>query len=173
MNKNEELLPYYEKARELLDYNPKTGIFTWAISRSSRAIKGGVAGRISNRGYRQIGISIKSKEKVISAHRLAYFICNNKLPNEAVDHINGDKLDNRIINLRSCTLQQNQFNRGCQSNSTSGFKGVSWYKRAKKWQSQIQKNGKGIHLGYFSTPKEASDVYQAKARELYGEFYRE
>ena len=54
MNKNEELLPYYEKARELLDYNPKTGIFTWAISRGSRATKGGIAGQFTAQGYWEV-----------------------------------------------------------------------------------------------------------------------
>mgnify|MGYP000232644080 CR=1 FL=1 len=168
-NKNEEFLPYYEKARETLDYNLDTGEFTRFIK--SRLIHKEM-GRINSKGYRQIGITINGKQKQIRSHRLAWFIYYGELPN-VIDHIDKNKLNNRITNLRSCTDQENNFNRGIYSNNTSGYKGVSWNKRCKKWTSHINSNGSLIRLGSFDCPKKASKAYQAKAKEIHREFYNE
>lgn len=85
-----------------------------------------------------------------------------------IDHINGNKQDNRVQNLRPCTMNQNRQNRGCQKNSKTGVKGVSV--SGKKYIAQIQKDGVEFRLGSFDTIKEASDAYDLKAFELYGEF---
>lgn len=84
------------------------------------------------------------------------------------DHINGNKLDNRKQNLRICTRQQNVWNMKISSHNTSGFKGVS--KRNNRWSASIHKNNKKIHLGYFSTAKEAAKKYNETAFEFFGEF---
>ena len=86
------------------------------------------------------------------------------------DHQNHNTLDNRQDNIRICTCQQNQRNRKPRLNLTSGYKGVSWYRRIKKWQAHIQMNGKRKHLGYFTEEKEAALAYNKIAGNIYGEF---
>jgi hypothetical protein len=88
--------------------------------------------------------------------------------NHRVDHINHDTLDNRKKNLRRCTLSQNKVNSGPQRNSTSGFKGV--YSDGDKWMAQIRKGRKLHYLGSFKDIREAALIYNAKAKELHGEF---
>ena len=87
-----------------------------------------------------------------------------------IDHINHNGLDNRRENLRICTRAENSRNRGKQKNNTSGYKGVCWYKRDKKWRAQIKKDSKKIHIGYFDIIEDAARAYDAKAKELFGEF---
>tara|TARA_R110001632_G_scaffold194731_1_gene316180 strand:+ start:270 stop:815 length:546 start_codon:yes stop_codon:yes gene_type:complete len=167
INKNEELLPYYERAKEVLNYNEQTGIFVRFIKSRNTYEEAGV---INGSGYRQISISVNGNRKILRAHRLAWFMAYGELPN-IIDHIDHNKLNNRISNLRSCTHQQNKFNQGKYSNNTSGFKGVSFRKPNKKWMAQIAQDGKIIYLGSFNCPQEASRAYEAKARELFGDYY--
>lgn len=87
-----------------------------------------------------------------------------------VDHVNRNGLDNRRENLRVCTPQQNQGNSCKQSDNTSGFKGVCWDKNKSKWRAQIYLAGKKMHVGYYETTQEAAAAYDAKARELFGDF---
>lgn len=106
------------------------------------------------------------KETNIRLHR---FILRAK-DGEHVDHINGDTLDNRRCNIRVCTPAENMRNRPIQSNSTSGYKGVSWHKHRSKWRAQIKINGRKKHLGYFDNPKDAYMAYCLAAAELHGRF---
>jgi len=93
----------------------------------------------------------KKRGKFILMHRLI-----NKTPiGFETDHLNRNKLDNRRSNLKTVTMSQNKMNTGVQSNNTSGHKGVHWFKRDRKWQVYIKKDGKRIHLGYFSNIKSA------------------
>ena len=169
INKNAELLPYYKKAKEFLNYDSETGIFTKFVKYKGTTKE---AGCIDPQGYRRISIRINGLTKNTKAHRLAWFMTYGELPN-VIDHIDGNPLNNAIKNLRSCTQQQNTFNRGAYKNNTSGYKGVYWHKMAKKFQAKIGINGKLKHLGLFNTAKEASEVYEAKAKELFGEYYSE
>jgi hypothetical protein len=89
-----------------------------------------------------------------------------------VDHINGNGLDNRMVNLRVCTAAQNSRNRKPRKGSLSGYRGVSFYKNYQKWVAQIMYDGVKYYLGYFSDPKEAALAYDAKARELHGDYAR-
>jgi len=89
---------------------------------------------------------------------------------EICDHINHNGLDNRRCNLRSVTKQQNGMNRQKNKNGSCEFKCVSYYKRYKKWKSQIQINGKRIHLGYFNTPIEGALAYDKMAKQAFGEY---
>jgi len=89
---------------------------------------------------------------------------------EHIDHINKDGLDNRLCNIRVCTNQQNQMNRGKQKNNTSGYKGVSWVNRDEKWKAHIRYDGETIYLGYFDSKEDAARAYDKKAKELYGKF---
>ena len=146
--------------KELLEYNPDTGVFTW-IKRN-----GNVAGTKNNAGY----VCIRINKKIYKAHRLAYLYMTGKFPENFIDHINHIKDDNRWVNLRDATDSQNGANRAKCKNNTSGYKGVSWNKRDKKWESKIKYMSKTIHLGKYTTPEEASEAYKKKAIELYGEF---
>jgi len=87
-----------------------------------------------------------------------------------VDHINGDGLDNRRANLRPATVAQNNMNRGFQRNSTTGFKGVNFYRRTGRWRASLGINGVTRHLGYFDSPEAAALAYDAAALAHYGEF---
>lgn len=90
-----------------------------------------------------------------------------------VDHINRDKADNRISNLRICTTQENNMNRAVSKNNQSGIKGVSYCanrNRPSKYKASIGYDGKKIFLGYYRTKEEAEEVYKQKAIELFGEY---
>jgi hypothetical protein len=93
-------------------------------------------------------------------------------PGQQVDHINGDTLDNRRVNLRLATHGQNQHNRGKYRNNKSGYKGVSWDKAAGKWRAQIKFNNKKYNLGRYHDPIEAALAYDAAAIRLHGAFAR-
>lgn len=105
--------------------------------------------------------------KTIGMHR----VITNASPGQLVDHWNGDGLYNVRQNLRVCTDGQNRANRRIQKNNKSGFKGVCWSKDKKKFHAYIT-SGNIIHLGYFNDPEAAARAYDAKARELHGEFAR-
>lgn len=92
--------------------------------------------------------------------------------NMQVDHINGDKLDNRRINLRICTHQQNQVNKNKRRVGTSKYKGVSWYSGRGKWMAQIAHMKKLVYIGLFENEEDAALAYNFKAAELHGEFAR-
>jgi hypothetical protein len=87
-----------------------------------------------------------------------------------IDHINGNKLDNRKENLRICTISQNTMNRPIQKNNTSGFKGVSHCGRGKSWRAYIKLMQKYIHIGYFKSKIEAAKAYNEAAKKYFGEF---
>lgn len=91
---------------------------------------------------------------------------------QLVDHKDGNGLNNSRSNLRPCTYSQNQWNRKLNKNSTSGFKGVSFYKPSGRWLACIRANKEYIHLGYFDTPEEASLAYYEAAIYLHGNFAR-
>jgi hypothetical protein len=107
----------------------------------------------------------KTKKKIYM-HRLIANVPSGLM----VDHINDDSLDNRRENLRVCTNAQNLVNTGKPKSNTSGFKGVSWSKFAKKYQAYISKNGKRFHLGYFDDNTTAALAYDYAAIELHGPF---
>ena len=148
----------------LFEYDKETGNLIWKIQQ--RGIrKGSIAGSVKSHGYLCVGINYKSYR----AHRLVFLMHKGYLP-KTIDHINGDRLDNRIENLRAATVGQNQHNRKTNANNTSGYKGVSWNKGCNKWLSQIKLEGKRIHLGYFDNVEEAAEVMRKAREELHGDF---
>ena len=126
---------------------------------------------INSRGY--LGVVLSSNVEVSSKqiHRLvaqAFILNLTALP--CVDHIDRNKLNNHLLNLRWCTKQENQYNRSKNKNGTSVYKGVSFHKKANKWLSRINQYGHPIHLGYFTDESEAAHAYDRKAIELFGVF---
>jgi len=103
---------------------------------------------------------------------LAWLFVHGFDPPQQIDHINGIRDDNRIANLRLATVAENSQNVGKQSNNKSGFKGVHWHARGKKFRAQIMANGKSKSLGLFHTAAEAAAAYDIAAAELHGEFAR-
>ena len=97
------------------------------------------------------------------AHRLAWFYTYGKWPNHEVDHINGNRLDNRIANLREATRSQNEF-------AAKKGKGIRWEPKRKKWLARIGVNWKQINLGRYATREEALAAYKKAAKEAFGEF---
>ena len=120
-----------------------------------------------NKFYAVTSWLINGKYRTINMHRL---ITNNKNTKMHTDHINGDGLDNRKINLRICTTSQNSMNRGLQINNTTGFKGVNYDKFSNKFRAQIRVNNIYKNLGYYIDPKDAARAYNAAAIKLHGEF---
>lgn len=106
------------------------------------------------------------------AHQLAWLLSHDEWPPRNIDHIDMDRANNRLSNLRLATPSQNGANRGRQKNNSSGLKGVAWNKGAKRWRAQIKANGKRRHLGYFDTAEEAHAAYQEAAASLFGDFAR-
>jgi hypothetical protein len=150
-----------------LNYDPDTGIFTWAVRRSGRPV-GRQAGHLKTNGY----VEIQINGFKCGAHRLAWFYVYGKWPPIETDHINGIKSDNRIANLRLSSFSQNQSNVGLRKSNTSGYKGVGWSKRKNKWKAYITINYKTMTLGYFNCPKEAHEAYCRAAFKFRGEFAR-
>ena len=91
-------------------------------------------------------------------------------PDQDVDHINGDPLDNRRANLRLCTRSQNNANTRLSSTNTSGFKGVSWFKRTGRWRAMISLENCQLGLGYYDDLIDAAHAYDGAARYFFGEF---
>ena len=158
----------FQSAFECLQYEPSTGEFFWRESPRPNVLRGATAGSVRNGGYRRIFLAGRS----YLAHRLAWFVVHGEWPSGPLDHINGNKSDNRIGNLRPCSLSENQANRTAPVTNTSGVKGVSWAKRKGKWIAKIQFGGKQTHLGYFQTIEAASAAYTAAAHRLHGSFAR-
>ena len=152
------------RLKELLHYDPDTGALTWRVAPSNCVKAGSVAGAITAYGYVQVSVD----STLHRAHRLAFLYMVGEIPPNAVDHVNGDRADNRWCNLRLATPSENQQNlRGPLSNSKSGLLGVSWHARGKKWQAQIKVDAVKHHLGCFTDKHEAHAAYLKAKAELH------
>lgn len=157
-----------EKLRETLSYDPETGEFTWMVRLSSRRMPGQSAGTPCKNGYKHISVL----GRMYYAHRLAWFYVHGEWPPECIDHINGKRSDNRIANLRLATVSQNNANSKLPCSNTSGFKGVVWLPKNRKWRAQIKRHRKMFHLGCFDSKEAAAAAYRAAAVGYHGDFVR-
>jgi len=164
-----------EILKELLHYDPDTGVFTWLYrdkkwfkkdricnSWNSRFL-GKTAGSLHPCNYLFISII----DRVYRAHRLAFLYMTGSMPPEEMDHINGIRYDNRWENIRPVNRLVNSKNTKIGCNNTSGVTGVSWSKKRRKWEANIQGNGKNVHLGMFVDIQEAA-LARKKAEAKYG-----
>ena len=156
------------RLRELLSYDPDTGVFRWRVSRPGTRGIGSIAGASDGQGYHQIGID----GRIYRDHRLAWLYMTGEWPADDVDHINRDRGDCRFANLREATRSQNNANAKRPSDNTSGYKGVSFDKRRGRWHAYISHGGRRKNLGMFDTAVAAYEARLAAAARLHGEFAR-
>ena len=150
------------RLRELLEYNPDTGVFTWRVAAHRNASSNKVAGYVGANGYRTIRVDGQG----YSAHRLAWQYTHGVPPTDSIDHINGVRDDNRIANLREATQAQNTQNRK-RPQGKNPYLGVYWYAQRNKWRAIIVLDGHSKHIGLFTTAEEARDAYLAAKKEIH------
>lgn len=161
-------LPPLAVLRQLFDYNPATGHLVWreqplswfpdarAAKSWNRLCAGEIAGSRDPRGY----VVIRIKQQRFYAHRIIWSLISGNEVTLDVDHINGDRSDNRASNLRQCSNEDNSKNSKLNANNTSGICGVTWDKKNNKWKAYGRSSGRMHNLGRFDTIEDA-----AKARK--------
>ena len=167
-----------EEVRAKVDYDPDTGLFVWRTRPGAdhqtnawnAKYAGTQAGSKMANGYVEIGWISSGRRFRSLGHRLAWVHFYGAWPKDMVDHIDGDKANNRIINLREATMAQNAWNTGARPWSKSGVKGVSWDKSRGKWFASIFVNRKQIALGRYDDIREAAEAYAEAARRYHGDF---
>lgn len=155
-----------ERLKELLDYDPKTGIFTWVVKPSYSVPAGSAAGTDTGKGY----IRIRIEGSNYFAHRLAFIAMGVDDPPEEIDHINGTPSDNRWPNLRPATRSENGRNRRKRPNTASGVRGVCWDGSRDRWVAYIYLPSRRITLGRSSSLDEAISLRLAAEVKYFGEF---
>jgi hypothetical protein len=143
----------------------KDGELYWSEVTSNRIKKDTIAGTLTEHGYRFVSIN----KKRVYVHRLIFFIFNGYYP-KYIDHINGDRSDNRIENLRECTNSQNSANKNKLATNKSGYKGVHFVRSVGKYRAQITLDSKVKHLGYYETAEQASEKYNFEFTKHFKEF---
>lgn len=156
-----------EYLKSILNYDPLTGILTWV--NSSRGGWNGKEAGTPCIGYLRITINKKN----YLAHRLAWLYIYGKFPDGILDHIDGDKTNNRINNLREATFSQNVMNQSITSRNSSGAKNVHWCNLTKKWRGTFCIKRKCYTVGFFENIEDAIAAVAAKRLELHGEFARD
>lgn len=162
------MIPSLDEIRELLSYDPETGIFTWLQDRNQLAKKGARAGYQRHDGYWLINM----RGHTVLCHRLAWLLTAGEWPSDMIDHINGDPSDNRLANLREADRSQNMMNMALPPANTSGFKGVSFDRRQRKWQAYITIQRRKKSLGYYTDLSEAAFARKVAEEKFFGSFAR-
>lgn len=168
-----------ERVREVLHYDPKTGVFTWRVRSGKKSWSSRYAGKRAGfitkptvktpLSYFTICIDNKN----YFAHRLAWLYMTGKWPTGPIDHKDHCGLNNKWQNLREATFSENvHYSRTSRSNNTSGFKGVQFqpHNKPNPWRAVIQVKGKILRLGYFKTKELAAQAYREASLEYLGEF---
>lgn len=135
-----------EQLKEALSYNSETGVFYRCVAHKDKKV-----GSVNGGGY----VLIRVMGKLYSAHRLAWMYIHGEFPSGQIDHIDGDKTNNRISNLRDFTATENAINSTTNNNHSTGVKGVIWVKFANSWRTAISVGGKHRHFGYYRDFDEA------------------
>lgn len=153
--------------KNILSYDPNTGLFLWLKPLQGRRSNKFV-GSITN--GRHLSARINGKSYLL--HRLAWLYITGEEPDALIDHKDNNGFNNIFENLRLCTQQQNSCNQKRRKSNTSGFKGVSWHQKNKKWAACICVNRRTIHLGTFENINDAAQAYVSAANEHHGKFAR-
>jgi len=141
----------------IMHYEPALGVFRWRVAINKKSVPGRVAGGVNKAlGYLSIGIAGKR----YYAHRLAWFYMTEQWP-DMVDHRDGDGLNNKWENLRLATKRENALNAKKSIQNISGYKGVSWHAKSRKWQSHCGP----LYIGLFDSQEDAHNAYIAEARK--------
>jgi hypothetical protein len=147
-----------ERLKQVLHYDPETGVFT-RISTGKRCSH-------RTHGYLRIWVDTASYR----ANRLAWLYVYDKFPDGIIDHKDRDRANDAIANLREANCSLNGANMRLNKNNKSGFKGVHWVARKRRWQAKVKVNGSTKHLGYFEDAIDAHLAYAEGARKAFGEF---
>ena len=159
---NEEQL--YKRLKDLLHYDPETGLFTWLQSTNRKIKLGDAAGCLGPQGY----VRLRFDGKYYQAHRLAWLYMTGKWPEEFIDHKDTNKSNNKWGNLREATRSENGYNRPHQKDNELGVKGVHLH--FGKYLAQITIDGKPRYLGVYKTLEEAKYAYESVTDNIQGEF---
>lgn len=157
-----------ERLREVLRYDPETGVWIWIKTLAPRGKEGTRAGYVRPDGYRLIRID----GRLYRSNRLAHLYMTGEWPPALIDHKNLDSSDDRWLNLRAASGTENGANCGPRKRNKSGFKGVSWSKGNSCWVAFLQANGRNRYLGYFADKRDAASAYADAAAHTFGEFAR-
>jgi hypothetical protein len=157
-----------DRLAEIIDYDPISGVMRWKRKEGddwqsmiwNTKNPGKSIGFPDKDGYLQIKIKVLGKNRHLKLHRVAWLIFYGQWPSGCIDHIDHNKTNNAIANLRSVDRASNQRNLPLRRNSSSGYTGVSWHKGKKAWRARITVGGKELMLGYFDCAKAASAVVQ-------------
>lgn len=156
----------WDRLTELLEVYPDSGHFVWKSWRGGSAHAGTLAGSTNSSGYMLLRID----HHFYLNHRLMWFYVHKRWPENDIDHVNLDRIDNRICNLREATRSQNVANGLVRSDSGTGVRGVK--KMDDRFGAFVTKDGVREYLGLFDTPAEAQSAYATAAKRLFGEFAR-
>ena len=143
----------------------KDGELYWKIDKGANAKAGSLASSNAGDGYKKVVLNGKAHK----VHHIVYELHHGYRP-EQIDHINGNRADNRIENLRPATNQQNQYNAKLRSDNKSGIKGVSWHKTTNKWMVSLRVDGKQKHFGLYFDIDYAKFVADAMRHKYHKEF---
>ncbi len=159
--------PTIDELKAIMEYENESGRLLWKVSRNSRGgkvIPGDQVGSLTKTGYFETAISGYRTY----VHRIAWALHHGAWPKKHIDHIDGNKLNNSITNLRDCVQRVNVENqRKIRTDNTSGFTGVMWRTDKKRWCAVIQVNGKRMRKGGFDTPEQAHQAYLQAKRLLH------
>ena len=150
------------RLRELLHYDKATGEFRWLERVGNEVRPGPVAGTVD----------IRVQGRHYSAHQLAYLYMTGRWGRPMIDHRDGNSTNNRWSNLRLATASQNNANRRLPGHNTSGYKGVVYCHKSRRWRGFIRYRGRVNYLGSFATPEAAHAAYVAAAPKVHGKFAR-
>lgn len=154
----------YEQAHRLFSYDPETGVLTWRIHAGRKIRAGARAGTLDRTGYRKVAY----QGKVYKEHRLIWLLCTGCWPINVIDHINRNRSDNRIANLRDVDKFANGQNRVKPGpTNLTRLIGASFDKKANRWRAQITVRRSRRVIGYFDSALDAHQAYMQAKRELH------